>query len=65
MIVNNDLLQELNDKRSSVADLITRAQATLRDLDEQIALATNNDPDDFSGVVQRLRDKGVLPASKQ
>ena len=65
MIVNNDLLQELNDKRSAVADLVERAKATLRDLDEQIALATNNDPDDFSGVVQRLRDKGVLPASKQ
>lgn len=65
MTVNNDLLQELNDKRSAVVDLITRANATLRDLDEQIALATDNNPDDFSGVVQRLRDKGVLPASKR
>ena len=62
---NNDILQELQDRRLAVCNLIYRAQVTLADLDEQIRFAGGGDPGDFSGAIDILRKKGVLPAKKK
>ena len=53
-------LENLMKEREAVLGFVNRAQARLADLNEQIRLNGGN-PDDFSGAVERLRKKGVLP----
>ena len=60
----NDELRKLTDQRSELERLIFHAQRTINDIDERLRLADGNDTDDFSGAVERLRAKGILPRCK-
>ncbi len=54
-------LENLMKEREAVLGFVNRAQARLADLNEQIRLNGGNPDNDFSGAVERLRKKGVLP----
>lgn len=54
-------LENLMKEREAVLGFVNRAQARLADLNEQIRFAGGNPDNDFSGAVERLRKKGILP----
>lgn len=55
-------LENLMKEREAVLGFVNRAQARLADLNEQIRFLNGGNPDnDFSGAVERLRKKGILP----
>ena len=54
-------LDKLMKEREAVLGFVSRAQARLADLNEQIRLNGGNPDNDFSGAVERLRKKGILP----
>lgn len=54
-------LDKLMKEREAVLGFVSRAQARLADLHEQIRLNGGDIDNDFSGAVERLRKKGILP----
>lgn len=60
-----DELRDLHDRRAHILGLINRANEALADIDEQIRLKGDNPEPDFSGAVERLRQKGILPKSSK
>ena len=54
--------RDLFNERASIMDFIRRAELRVRDIDERLRLnPEGSNGDDFSGAVEALRKKGVLP----
>lgn len=58
-----DELRDLHDRRAQILGLISSANEILERIDYQIRLKGDNPENDFSGAVERLRQKGILPKS--
>lgn len=63
--MENNRLDELMTRRRDVVGLIQRANDCLKDIDEEIRMAGGSPEPDFSGAVERLRRRGVLPNPKK
>lgn len=52
----------LHDERAEIMGFIRRAELRVMDIDERLRLnPEGSNGDDFSGAVEALRKKGVLP----